>query len=171
MPPITISTTCHESSPFSVTFSASKSESSISKPSLSVGRTVLPLIHSSRSVLICLLPWAPSHMWSPKLWDHKTAGMECILKLWAKTSEHYSTIYKSPHTAWQYAAACRRFSSIRVVTRYIYWMNNCTQWSFVFPMVLSFKLRVLKVSAYIRCVDAQEARAGAEGMDGMAGCG
>jgi hypothetical protein len=27
------------------------------------------------------------------------------------------------------------------------------------------------VNAYLRCVDAQEARAGAEGIDGTTGCG
>jgi len=27
------------------------------------------------------------------------------------------------------------------------------------------------VNAYLRCVDAQRARAGAEGIDGMTGCG
>jgi hypothetical protein len=42
MPPITISTTCGKESPFSVTSSASKSESFMSKPSLSVRRTALP---------------------------------------------------------------------------------------------------------------------------------
>jgi hypothetical protein len=38
-------------------------------------------------------------------------------------------------------------------------------------MVLRFKLRVLMVNAYLRCVDAQEARAGAEGIDGTTGYG
>jgi hypothetical protein len=32
-------------------------------------------------------------------------------------------------------------------------------------MVLMFKLRVKMVHAYHRCVDAQEARAGVEGID------
>jgi hypothetical protein len=44
-------------------------------------------------------------------------------------------------------------------------MNNCTQWSSVFTMVIRFRLRVYMVNAYLRCVDAQEARAGAEGID------
>jgi hypothetical protein len=34
-----------------------------------------------------------------------------------------------------------------------------------------FKFRVLKVNEYLRFVYAQEARAGAEGTDGMSGCG
>jgi len=38
-------------------------------------------------------------------------------------------------------------------------------------MVLRFKLRVWMVNAYLRCVDAQEARAVKEGIDGMTGCG
>jgi hypothetical protein len=38
-------------------------------------------------------------------------------------------------------------------------------------MVLRFKLRVQMVNKYIRCVDAQEARAGVEGIDGTTGCG
>jgi len=50
-------------------------------------------------------------------------------------------------------------------------MNNCTQWSPVFTMVLRWKLRVLMVNAYLRHVDAQEARAGVEGIDGNTGCG
>ena len=45
------------------------------------------------------------------------------------------------------------------------------QWSSVFTMVLRFKLRVEKVNAYLRCVDAQEARAGVEGIDGTTGYG
>jgi len=39
-------------------------------------------------------------------------------------------------------ALCGILSSIRVVTRCIYRMNNCTQWSSVFTMVLKFKSRV-----------------------------
>ena len=50
-------------------------------------------------------------------------------------------------------------------------MNNCTQWSSVFIMVLRFTLRDLKVNTYLRYVDAQEGRAGVEGTDGMTGCG
>jgi len=53
----------------------------------------------------------------------------------------------------------------------MYRMNNCTQWSSVFTMVLRSKLRVEMVNAYLRCVDALEARAGAEGIDGTTGCG
>jgi len=44
-------------------------------------------------------------------------------------------------------------------------MNNCTQWSPVISMVLLFNWRVKKVNAYPRCVDAQEARAGADSID------
>jgi len=36
----------------------------------------------------------------------------------------------------------RSLSSIRVVTRGIYWMNNCMQWSSVFTMLLRLKFRV-----------------------------
>jgi hypothetical protein len=38
-------------------------------------------------------------------------------------------------------------------------------------MVLRFKVRVYLVITYVRYVDAQEARAGAEGIDVMTGCG
>jgi hypothetical protein len=38
-------------------------------------------------------------------------------------------------------------------------------------MVLRSKLRVKMVNAYLRCVDAQEARAGAEGINGTTGYG
>jgi hypothetical protein len=38
-------------------------------------------------------------------------------------------------------------------------------------MVFSFKLRVKMVNAYLRCVDALEAGAGAEGIDGKIGKG
>jgi len=38
-------------------------------------------------------------------------------------------------------------------------------------MVFRFKLRVLRVNACLRCVDAQEARAGVEGIDGTTGYG
>ena len=92
--------------------------------------------------LIWLPPWAPRHMRSQNSWDPKTAVMESILMLWSKTSEHYSTIPKTQHTVWQYTTALGSFSSIRVVTRRIYRMNNCTQWSSVFAMVSRFKLRV-----------------------------
>jgi hypothetical protein len=50
-------------------------------------------------------------------------------------------------------------------------MKNCMQSSTVFITVLRFKLRVLKVNAYLRYIDAQEARAGAEEIDGTTGCG
>jgi len=169
--PFTISTTCHKQSHFSVAFSASKLESSISKPSLSIGRTTLPPAKSFLPVLIWLSPWAPSHIQSPTSWDPKTAVMESILMLWSKTSEHYSTIRKTQSAMWQHTAAGGRLWSVRVVTRRIYRMNNCMQWSSVFTMVLRLKLRVSKVNTYLRCVDAQEARAGAEGIDGTTGCG
>jgi len=76
-------------------------------------------------------------------------------------STHRVTIYN----------CTRECLNLRVVTRRIYRMNNFTQWSCVFTMVLRFKLRALKVNAYLRFVDAQEARAGAEGTDGTTGCG
>ena len=68
-------------SPFSIAFSASKSESSISKPSSSVERSVLPPAKSSLPVLIWLPPGAPSHLQSPNSWYPKTAMMESILTL------------------------------------------------------------------------------------------
>jgi hypothetical protein len=37
--------------------------------------------------------------------------------------------------------------------------------------MLLFTWQILKVKAYLRFIDAQEARAGAEGIDGMTGCG
>jgi hypothetical protein len=36
-------------------------------------------------------------------------------------------------------------------------------------MLLEFKLRVWMVNAYLRCLDAQGARAGVEGIDGITG--
>jgi len=38
-------------------------------------------------------------------------------------------------------------------------------------MVIRFKLRVKMVNAYLRCVNAQEARAGAEEIDETTGYG
>ena len=140
-PPITISTTCHKPSLFSVASCASKSESTISKPSLSIGRRALPPGKSSHRVLIWLPPRARSHMQRVNSWDPKTAVIESILTLWSKTSEHYSTIHKTQRTAWQYTVARRCFTLITVVTRRIYLMNNCTQWRPVFTMVLRFKSR------------------------------
>jgi hypothetical protein len=49
-------TQCREQSPFSVAFSAGTSESSISRPFHSVGRTALPPAKSSLPVLIWLPP-------------------------------------------------------------------------------------------------------------------
>jgi hypothetical protein len=37
-------------------------------------------------------------------------------------------------------------------------------------MVIWFILRVKMVNKYLRCVNAQENRAGGEGMDGTTGC-
>jgi len=147
-----------------------KLESSISKPSLGIGRTALQPAKCSLPVLLWLPPWAPSHMPSPNSWDLKTAVMECILMLWLKTSAHYSRIWKTQCTTGQYTAAQGSFWSKRVVTWRIYLMNNCTQWSSVFTMVLRFKLRVQKVNAFLRCVNSEEATAGAEGIDGTTGC-
>jgi len=79
------------------------------------------------------------------------------------------TIHKMQCTAWQYRAACDSLSSIIVVTRCIDRMNNFTQWSCVSTMVLRFMLRVWMENAYLRFVDAQEARAGTEGIDGTTG--
>jgi len=50
-------------------------------------------------------------------------------------------------------------------------MKNTIPWSSVFTMVLMFKLRVKMVNSYLRCVDAQEARAGAEVIDATTVCG
>jgi hypothetical protein len=49
-------------------------------------------------------------------------------------------------------------------------MNNCMHWRFVFTMVLRLKLMVQKVNSYLRCRDAQEARAGTEGINSNTGC-
>jgi len=106
----------------------------------------------------------------PKSMVPQNGMMESILMLWSKTSEHHLTIHKTQCTAWQYTAARGSLWSIRVVTRRIYRMNNCTQWSSLFTMVLKLKLRVWMVNTYLRCVDAQEARTGAEGIDGTTGC-
>jgi len=96
--------------------------------------------------------------------------MESILMLWSKTSAHYSTIRETQHWAWQYTTASRSLSSIRVVTGHIYRMNNCMQWSVKFTLIIRFKAMVQMVNAYLRCVRAQEARAGIDGTDGTTGC-
>ena len=163
MPPITISTTCHKSSPFSVAFSASISESSISNPSLSVGRAALPPAKSSLPVLICLPLCAPSYIRSPNSWGSKPGVMESILTLCFKTSEHYLTIRKTQRTARQYTVACRSLSSIRVVTRRIHRMNNCMQSSSVFTTVLRFQIEGLereRISEICRCTGSQSWRGG-----------
>jgi len=103
--PITISATCHKYSPFSVTFSASKSESSISKPSLSFKRMVLRPAKSSLLLLILLPTWARSQMWSPNSCELKTAMMASILTLWSMTFEYYSTICKTQYTTCHYTLA------------------------------------------------------------------
>jgi hypothetical protein len=38
-------------------------------------------------------------------------------------------------------------------------------------MVFRFKLSVYMVNVYLKCVDAQEARAGTEEINGTTGCG
>jgi len=142
MPSITISTTCCNQSHFSVAFSHSTSESSISQYSGCIGRTALPPANSSFPVPMWLDPWAPSHMRSPNSWDHPTAVMELLLMLWSKTLEYYSRFRKTQSTVRQYTMAHGSSSSIRVVRRRIYRMNNCMQWSSVYTMISNFKLRV-----------------------------
>jgi len=151
--PIGISTTCRKYAALSIAFSASKTENSISKPTLSIGRTVLPLAKSSLLVLIWLPPWASSQMQSPNSLDPKTAVMESILTLWWKTSENYLTTGKMQCTAWQYTAVSGRLSSIEVITICMYRMNTCRQWRSVFSMVLRFQWRVKKVNEYVRFVN------------------
>jgi len=124
---------------------------------------------SSLPVLLWLPNLAPSYMRSPNSRGPKAAVMKSILMLWSKTSEHYLTIHKTQCTAWQYTATRGSLSSIRVITRRIYQMNHCTQWSSVFTMVLRLNLRVSMVHAYLRCINAQEGPAGAEGIDGTMG--
>jgi len=141
-PPIKISTTCLKWSTFSVTFSASESESWISKPSLSVGRTVLLPAKSSLPALIWLPPSGPSHMRRTNSWDPNPAVMESILMRWSQTSEYYLTIYHTQCTAWQYTAARGSLSHISVITRCIYQINNCIQLSSVCTLVIRFKLSV-----------------------------
>ena len=106
-PPNKISTTCHKQSHSSVASSASKSKSSISKPSLRIGRTALPPAKSSLLVVIWLPPRAPGYMRRLNSWDPKTPVMESILTLWSQTSEHYSTIPKMQRTTRQYTVAPR----------------------------------------------------------------
>jgi len=104
-------------------------------PSLSIWSTALLSPMSSLLVQIWLPPSAFSYMRSPNSWDHETAMMESILMPWWMTSEHYSTIHNTKCTTWQYTVACRSLSSIRVVTRRIYRMNCCMEWSSVFTMI------------------------------------
>ena len=91
----------------------------------------------------------------PDFMEPKTAVMESIVTLWSKASEHYSAIHKMQRAAWQDTALPGRLSSIKVITRHIYQMINCTHWSSVFTLISRFKLRVYKVNAYLRWVDAQ----------------
>jgi len=115
-PPITIPTTCWKYSSLSVAFCASKSESSISKPSLSIRRTALLPAQCSPPVFICQLPWALSHMRNPNSKDPKAAQIEIILTLWSKTSEHYSTLCKMQYTMWQYTMALGGLSNVWAIT-------------------------------------------------------
>jgi hypothetical protein len=48
-------------------------------------------------------------------------------------------------------------------------MNTCTQWRSIYTIILRFRFRVKMVNAYLRCVDAQEGRAGAEEIEGKTG--
>jgi len=141
-PPITISKTCDGWWPFSIASSASKSECSISKPWLRVGRLSQPDAKSSLPVRIRLPLWDPPRMWSPNSWDPTTAIMESILTLYSTSSEHYFTIRKTQCTAWQYAAENRSVWIISFISRRIYWMNYCTQRSFLFTIVLCVMLKV-----------------------------
>jgi len=138
-PPITISTTCRKLSSFSVASFGSNSDSLIPKHSLSIMRTALSPAQTSLHVLSWLPPWAPSHMGSPNSWDPKPTMMGSIPMHWSKTSEHYSTMCRKQVTAWQYITPCESIWSLRVVTRCIFCMNHCTQWSFVLTMVFGFK--------------------------------
>ena len=169
-PPITMSTPCHKKSPFSVAFSASKPESSISKPSLSIGRTALRLQSPPFWCWSGCPPRARSYIRSIKAWHPETAVLEGILTVWSNTLEHYLAIRKIQCTAWQYTAAHGNLSSIHVVTWHIYRMNNCTLWSSVFTVVLRCNLRVQKMNTYLRCVYGLEDRAGAEWIDGPTVC-
>jgi hypothetical protein len=84
------------------------------------------------------------------------------------------TLLDNTQDATHFVAICsgtQKLSGLRVVTRRIYWINNCTQWSSVLILVLMFKLRVQMVNAYLGCVDAHEGRAGAGGIDSTTGCG
>jgi len=139
-PPIKISTTCHKWSPCSVAFSASKSESSISKLSLSFGSIMLPPAKSSLLVLIWLPPYAPSHMRSPNSCRPKTTVMESILTLWTKTSEHYSTIHRMERTAWVLYSSMREFVK----------QKNCNKMDILDEQLLAMELCIyhgIKVQA------------------------
>jgi len=170
-PPITMSTTCNKTSSFSVAFSALKSERSISKPSLSVVRTALQPANSSLPVIVWLPAWTLSNRWSPTSSDTKTALMESILTLCSNTSEHYLTIRTRRRTACQFIPVRGSLSSLRVVSYCIYRMNNCMRWSSLFTKVLRFMFRVSQVNTYLTCVDAQQTRAGMEGIDRATGYG
>jgi len=98
IPPITISTIYCKKFPFSVAFSTSKSVGSISKPSLSVGRTTLQPSKPSLPALIWLPPGAPSYMHSLNSCDLKTTLVETILTGLSSTSEHNLTILQMQHT-------------------------------------------------------------------------
>jgi len=97
---------------------------------------------SSLSVLMWRPPWAPCRMQSLNICDPTTAVKDSILRRKSKTSVHYSTLCKRQPTMYQYTTAHGCFWRTIVITRYIYPMNNCTQWSSVFTMAFRFKLRV-----------------------------
>jgi len=153
-----------------VTFSALESQSTISQPSLSIRKTALLPAKSSLQVLIWLPHRAPSHMQIQNSWDPTTAVMDRILMRPLNMLEHYLTIGKKRHTMWLYTAAHWSLSSIRVIPRLIYQVNNCTQWRSVFNIVLRFKLSVYKPNAYLRCVNEQAARDGPDGIDWTTRC-
>jgi len=165
--PITISSTCHKWSHFSIVFSRSISVSFISQHLLRVGRTVPPPAQSTLPALIWQPPWASSHNQSPNSWDPKTTAIESILTQRGKNSDHYSTICRTQCTAWHDIMARVSLLIVRVIITRIYRMNNCTQWSSVFTMVWTFKLWILKVNTYLRLVVTQEGRAGVVETDGM----
>jgi len=87
-PPIAIPTDSRNESPFSMTFTAPDSKCTMSKFSLSIGRTALPPAKSSFPLPIRLPSCALHHMRNLNSWVPKTAMKETIMTLRSRTSEH-----------------------------------------------------------------------------------
>jgi len=105
---------------FSVAFPALQWDSTNSKRSLCIGRTVLLPAKPALPVLICLPHRATSYVQRPNSCDPKTAIMKGILMQGSNTSKRYLIIRNTQCTTCQHTAARGSLSSIAVATRCIH---------------------------------------------------